>query len=262
MTTDAVFKALSRFADRRGVPEVVVSDCQTSFVAADKVLQELYAQLDWKHLEELTKNGFKSSKGISWEFNTPLASHHGGVFETVVKALKRSLHAIYGYADLTLDEFQTAITNCEGLLNSRPLTLADPSKPGAAVLTPNHFLHGSCDTGFLPPTKAEPNKLTERWRHIELVQCHFWKRWHQEVLPLLHPRKKWKAVTNDIQPNTLVLQIDPNTPKGVWKLAIVQDVQKSRDGHVRSVEIRSFPDGSVYKRPITALMPLEIQSPA
>jgi hypothetical protein len=261
LNTQTVYNALSRFCDRRGVPSVLYSDNQTSFVALNKELERMHAGVDWDELKVLTKHGYKQSGGINWIFNVSRAPHHGAPFEIMVKATKRSLRAIYGYSNLAPDEFATSIINCERLINSRPLTLAKVESSEPTPLTPMTFLIGNDSNGDLsPPTKMTASDLCNRWRLLQDTQSHFWKRWHCEVLPMLHPRKKWQSESANLQEGGLVLEIDPDSPRGMWKMAKVEKVNPSADGCVRSVQIRMIKGGKTYERPITRLFPLEFAS--
>jgi hypothetical protein len=53
-----------------------------------------------------------------------------------------------------------------------------------------------------------------------------------------------------------VVQIHEDKPRALWRLAIVEEVIRGRDGLVRSAKLRTK-DG-VTNRPITKLYPLEI----
>lgn len=104
----------------------------------DDLLVELFAKIDFQLLEQLTRFGFKNSKGIEWIYSPPAGSHFGGVFEIVVKSFKRAFLAIYKRAELTMTEFITATTEVEFILNSRPLTTSNTED--FPVLTPAHFV--------------------------------------------------------------------------------------------------------------------------
>ena len=49
------------------------------------------------------------SSGITWHFNPPLVSHFGGIFEIMVKAMKRAMEGIIGRADLDEEEFKNVL---------------------------------------------------------------------------------------------------------------------------------------------------------
>ena len=60
---------------------------------------------------------------IKWTFNVPKAPWWGGVFERLVRSVKRCLKKMLGLARLTYDELLTALVEVELVLNSRPLTM-------------------------------------------------------------------------------------------------------------------------------------------
>ena len=183
----------------------------------------------------------------------------GGVFEIIVKAMKRALHSTYGYADLYIDEFITAITGVEGLLNSRPLGLVKMDPEESVILTPNHFLN--CPIGDLyQPSTLKDENLGRKWRHLMELQKHYKSRFLQEIVPQLHPRHKWKSTTMDMKEGDLVLEIADADPKSLWKLARVVEVLPGSDNLVRKVMIRHLGGDSDILRPIQRLLPLEFGS--
>ena len=71
----------------------------------------------------------------------------GGLFERMVRSVKRCLKKTIGGAKLTYEELLTVTTETEMILNARPLsyvTSADVEEP----LTPSHLLHGRTSDGF------------------------------------------------------------------------------------------------------------------
>jgi hypothetical protein len=98
----------------------------------------------------------------------------------------------------------------------------------------------------------------ERWKRVHSIVNKFWRQFLSEYIPLLSNRGKWQTVRENIQVGEVVLQLDPNTPRGQWKLAIIYEVFPSKDGKVRRVKIRTTT--GVYERPITKLIPLEFRT--
>jgi len=245
LDTASFMNALSRFTSRRGVPKTVVSDNGTNFVGCVNELRELYANLDKNDIVRQT-----AVMKINWKFIPPNAPHFGGVHESMVKTAKRALYKVLGSADITDEELVTAVTNVEGLINSRPLTYQSSSAGDDAVLTPNHFLIGQMGGHFAPEvTKEGAHNLKTRWRRIQELTRHFWNRWLSEYLPTLGSRQKWHKTFRDFKVNDVVLIIDPDTPRGQWPLGRVTKVLSGKDGHVRVVEIKTA--NSLLKRPIS-----------
>ena len=115
---DSFMKAFYRMANRRGLPEEMLSDNGKNFLAANREFHEMAGKMvkDPKLLSQM------ATKGIKWSFSPPCALHFGGVFETMIKAAKRAIMAILSRADVTDEELLTAFTGAEALINSRPLT--------------------------------------------------------------------------------------------------------------------------------------------
>ena len=252
LDTNSFMNAFYRMVSRRGLPLKVLSDNGTNFVGANRELTELLSQLDTDKIAQSTAN-----KGITWVFNPPSAPHFGGVHETMIKAAKRAIFAIIGQADITDEELMTAFTGAEALINSRPLTYQSAHPMDNTPLTPNHFLFGQSGGVFAPDsvdtTTYSPIK---RWRRVQELVRHFWKRWLQEWLPGLSSRKKWTQQQRDIVTGDVVLVVSPDTPRGKWPLGRVLETRKGRDGHVRVVRVRV--GQSEMLRPITKLCKLEL----
>jgi len=103
-------------------------------------------------------------------------------------------------ADLTDEELMTAMVGAEGLLNSRPIAYQSSNADDAEPLTPNHFLFNQVGGQFAPESvDTEPFNLRNRWRRVQEVVRHFWKRWLQEWLPSFSSRKKWRKEKQDLK---------------------------------------------------------------
>ena len=133
LDTGSFMNAFTRMTARRGWPKIMVSDNGSNFVAADREIRELVAELDQEQIRRTTAN-----KGVEWYWNPPAAPHFGGVFEALIKAAKRAISAILQDADVTDEELQTCFTGVESLLNLRPLTTISDDPNDEPVLTPNH----------------------------------------------------------------------------------------------------------------------------
>jgi len=250
MDTDGFLMALSRMVARRGRPEEIVSDNGTNFVGAERQLRELMAEWDNEKIVDSATN-----QGIKWRFNPPYGSHHGGVFEALIKSAKKALYAIFGESRLTDEELLTAVTQVEGLLNSRPLTYCSSDPLDEEVLTPNHFIFGQCGGPLAPRVPAEIlHSPRNRWRVVQSMMAKFWTRWSKEYLAAQQQRRKWKEVQEELKIGDVVVMYDPGRPRASWPLGRVADTFPSEDGHVRTVRVVSR--GKEYVRPITRLVPL------
>ncbi|XP_064624612.1 uncharacterized protein LOC135486060 [Lineus longissimus] len=239
--------ALTRMTARRGRPLEIVSDNGTNFIGAERELRELLQEI------EQTEVGEKlAEQGIHWHFNPPLGSHHGGVFESMIKAAKRGMKAILGEACITDEELLTAVTEVEGLLNARPLTYCSKDPKDETVLTPNHFLVGQAG-GQLAPVVTDEIAFNprNRWRYIQDLVKKVWIRWQKEYLSLLQNRPKWMEEREDLKIGDIVLMVDPNSPRGKWPLGRVSEVFPGEDRRVRTVQVYS--EGKEWRRPVSKL---------
>jgi hypothetical protein len=152
-----------------------------------------------------------------------------------------------------MDQFRTFVSRCAALINGRPLTrtIVDGQ---SQVLTPNHFLLGSLGGAV----ETDAHSVTKKWHAIHSLLSRFWKQFFNEYLPELKRMRKWKVIRPNVEKGEIVLVIDPSHEKGLWKLAVVEEVIPSKDGLVRKCKIRTS-TGS-YERPITQLCPLDIKT--
>ena len=75
---------------------------------------------------------------IRWEFNPPYASHTGGVWERLIRSVRKILDALLTQQTVTDEGLATVMVEVESM-NSRPLTpVLDPD--GEEPLTPNQLL--------------------------------------------------------------------------------------------------------------------------
>ena len=97
-----------------------------------------------------------------------------------------------------------------------------------------------------------------KWKQLENLVDTFWKQWSKEYLLNLQHRTNRQLPVPNLTPGDLVLMLEPNLPRGEWRMGIVTDVtRKLRDGYVRSVGLRT--SKSHYERPVSKLVKLGLQ---
>jgi len=97
------------------------------------------------------------------------------------------------------------------------------------------------------------------------VSCpHFWQRWRSEyLLELRNAHRVVRRQSNGINVcvGDVVVIHEDGVQRGLWKLALVTDLVKSRDGEVRGAVVRCASDGGRFteiRRPIQKLYPVEL----
>ena len=78
---------------------------------------------------------------MKWTFNLEKAPWWGGVFERLVRSVKRCLKKTISGARLTYEELLTVVIEVEMILNCRPLSFVS-SEDFEEPLTPSHLLCG------------------------------------------------------------------------------------------------------------------------
>ena len=243
-----------RMAARRGWPTKVLSDSGPNFVGADKVIKELVNQLDHNQIQRMTSN-----HGVEWHFNPPLAPHFGGVFESIIKSAKRAISGVLKEADINDEELQTTFVGVESLMNSRPLTAVSEDPNDEPVLTPKHFRLGHMGGDFiLEGVDATPFNPQRRWRRVQELIRHVWRRWMKEYLPHIGSRQKRFFPILNLKVGDIVMVIDPNAARREWKVGKIECTYLGRDDLVRVVDVRV--GDKILRRPIARISPLEITS--
>ena len=230
LDSNSFLMALHRFMARRGKPQKIFSDNGSNFVAADRELAEEIQTINTKKLrDELVL------EAIEWQFNPPHAPHMGGVWERLVRSVKKLLKHLVGERLLDDEELVSFMCEAEKILNDRPLTRMGSDPRDTTPLTPNHLLllkQNDCSPN------TEGNYVRRRWQSVQKIANCFYKRFTSEYIPQLQQRTKWTTVKENLKVNDIVLVADEDTPRGKWPLGIITEVELSSDGLVRAANVR------------------------
>ena len=250
LDTDSFINCLQRFISRRGKPSTIRSDNGTNFVGAERELKEEVQKWQAKKIQ-----GMMNECSIQWKFNTPLASHMGGVWERQIRTVRKVLAGLTKQQLLTDESLCTLMCVAEGIVNNRPITTVSADPRDMEPLTPNHLL--LLRTVKTPPGLFDENDLytRKRWRQVQYLADLFWKRWTREYLPELQKRARWEKPSRDLSVGDLVLVMDNALPRNEWMMGRVIETYKGRDDRVRSVKVKTKKSDLV--RPIAKVCLLE-----
>ena len=237
---------------RRGKLEVMISENGTNFTSAERELRDLVLTLDQIRIKEQVAHD-----RIQWRCNLPGGSHHGEIFEALIKSAKKALRTILGESRTTDEELLTVVVKVEGNLNSRLLTYCSSDLNDEHVLTPNHFLYGQM-AGPLAPRVIDDLAFNprNRWRITQDLISKCWRRLMKEYLSTLNTQNKWVEEQRNIAPGDVVPMVDPGNPRGHWPLGRIQEIFPGPDKKVRVVLVRT--GAKDFVRSITKLCSLEI----
>ncbi|XP_071132833.1 uncharacterized protein [Mytilus edulis] len=257
LTVDTFLQAFRRFVSRKSLPRLILSDNASTFVSASDEITRLCTS-------EKLQEAF-SLQGIDWRFIPKRAPWFGGWWERLIGLTKTSIRKVLGKSLIDLETLQTVTTEIESILNDRPLTYISSDLVDSEPLTPAHLLYGR-RINTLPYPRGEDidienydtniTNLDKRAKRQSLIIQQFWNRWKSEYLTSLREfHQKTGNNKRRIEIGDLV-QIHDEKPRIGWKTAIVEDLVKGNDGHVRSAVVRT--KNGITNRPIVKLYPLEI----
>ncbi|KAL7826249.1 hypothetical protein SRHO_G00339870 [Serrasalmus rhombeus] len=247
LDTDACINALRRFICRRGPVATIRTDQGTNFIGSHRELDNSLKNVDHEKIHEtLTKDGIK------WMFNPPFAPHHGGVWERLIKSLKKILHSLFREQILDDDGLLTALCEVETIMNDRPLTTVSDDPLDLEPLTPNHLLRMKVQP-VIPPGIFQSTDLyvRRRWKQVQYITDLFWKRWIREYLPIMQKRSKWNLIKRNFLPNDLVVIVDDKAPRNSWLLGRILKTFPDKQGLVRAALIKT--KNTVLQRPVSKL---------
>ena len=251
INTDSFVDSLRRFIARRGKPEIIRSDNGTNFTSGEKEIREAILQWNQKNIHE-----FLVQQNVQWIFNPPMASHMGGVWERVIRSVRKVIGALVKKQMMDDERLATLMCEVEAIINARPLTKVSDDPRDMNALTPNHLLIMKANQSFPHGVFNKSEQYSQRrWRQVQYMAELFWKRWVKEYLPILQVRQKWNKEKRNIAEGDIVLVVEQNIPRGEWPLGRVIGVHCGRDGLVRSVRVKTM--RSTLTRPINKLCFLE-----
>ncbi|XDV29292.1 hypothetical protein PO909_032429 [Leuciscus waleckii] len=172
LDTDSCIHALRRFVCRRGQIKHIRSDNGTNLVGAQVELKKALMTLDKLKIQDALL-----PDGIKWSFNPPAASHHGGVWERLIRSVRYVLYSTLHQQSIDDEGLQTLFCEVEAILNNRPLSTVSSDPYDLEPLTPNHLLLLKTQP-IMPPGIFLKSDLyaRRRWKQVQYMADLFWHR--------------------------------------------------------------------------------------
>ncbi|XP_068203566.1 uncharacterized protein [Palaemon carinicauda] len=198
---------------------------------------------------------------IQWRFIAPPCSLAGGDSMNCLKKVlfKKRVNA---------DELETVLKEIQCKLNNRPLTYIDAETP----IEPLAPIHLWCGRIINPMPSVEldsqedPNFLdhsefNKRYSQVSVILNHFENMWRNEYLTAL--REKHYGGSQACQDKAPlvgdVVIVERPGPQHEWPLGRIVKLYPDKENIIRVVDV--LYNGSISKRTIDKLVPLEIHSP-
>ncbi|XP_061191724.1 uncharacterized protein LOC133199952 [Saccostrea echinata] len=191
-------------------------------------------------------------RNIDWKFNPPAGSHHGGVWERIIRSVRKVLNNVLREQVLDDEGIHTLMCEIESILNGRPITRCSDQHVDLEALTPNHLLLMKTKPNLPPGVFVkEHNYCRRRWKQIQYMANLFWKRWTREYLPLLQERHKWFEEKRNFKVGDVVLVVDSNAPRNSWPMGIIEETLPDDKGFLRQVRVKTSTNNLI--RPVDKL---------
>ena len=261
LSAETFLLALRRFAARRSLPRITLSDNVSTYEAA---------AVELAHLINSDRIGEAlCTLGIRWRFISKRAPWYGGIWKHLIGLTKTTLRKVLGKVLVTLPVLQTVIVEIEAVRNDRPLTYVSADLRDPEPLTPSHLLcsrritsmpHAITEDEISDPTFGGP-PIKEMAKHQSQMIQHFESRWRKEYLTsLCEYHKAFGTTKQQIQVGDVVIihddVLNDDVPRTNRNLAVVEKLVTGLDGITRAAEIRTT--NGRTNRPITKLFPLEV----
>ena len=101
-------------------------------------------------------------RGIDWKMNPPAASSQGGVWERLIRSIRRILHLLVGERLVTDEQLRTFLVDVEKMLNDRPITPVSSDPLDLEALTPSRILLLRQNSSLPPDTFEESDRFKAR----------------------------------------------------------------------------------------------------
>ena len=237
MTSDSFINSLRCFQAIRGPIQTLTSDAGTNFLGAKN---EFVKALQVMQDSEMKR--YIESCNIEFKTNPPASSHRGGAWERQIRTVRSVLSNMLGRYPARLDSssLRTLLYEVMNTVNSRPLTADNLCSPQEVVISPNHIL--TMKTNQLAPLPGciDGSEIygRMRWRKVQQLATEFWTNWKNHYLKNITKRQRWETKNRNIKEGDMVAIVDDNRTRNEWKVGIIDTVQFSEDGIVRSARIR------------------------
>ena len=200
---------LNAFISRKTRPQRIVSDNAKVFKGTAQWIKKI------RKSEQL--QDYLARQGITWQFNLAKSPWWGGMYERLIKELKKTLYKTLGKTHLSFDHLSAVVIGIERHLNNRPLTYLESDGGEPRVLTPNIILWGE-DSHILDDQEPDENEITKAQKRLEITRQHAWDRWRKEYLHgLMESHRIVKGENQEIKVGEVVLVLGDEKNRGRWK---------------------------------------------
>lgn len=249
-TAEEFQRKLNGFITRRTRPKRIVSDNAAVFKTTATWIRKI------RKSEAL--QDFLAQQQIIWQYNLSRSPWWGGLYERLIKEVKRTLYKTMGRTQLEYAQVEAVVVDIERHLNNRPLTYMKSEAGEEQVLTPNAIMWGQ-EAYTIEDIELDGDEVTKLHARLNEKRQHVWQRWKKEYVHGLMESHRIKRGECDYpEIGEIVLIIGDEKNRGEWKKGRVLRHIRGRDRVVRGVGL--LHKGNQIQRPLQLICPLEIRS--
>uniref|UniRef100_A0A8R1EG34 Integrase catalytic domain-containing protein n=1 Tax=Caenorhabditis japonica TaxID=281687 RepID=A0A8R1EG34_CAEJA len=213
-----------------------------------------------------TLTAYLASNEIEIRQITPFAPWQGGVYERIVAIVKNMFYKTIGRFQFSYVEVETLLIECEGIINSRPITSNPISISDTEAIRPIDFLLPRAELSFPNGDTLQPGakititeKQTRQYlKQMDTTRLHLWDEFYNELYTGRNAPSYKNRAHSTLSPEVghIVLVETPKTPRYRWPLGQIMELLPSKDGEIRSVKVKC--KNTIIDRAINQLIPLEV----
>ena len=239
-------KKLNSFITRKTRPQLIVSDNAAVFKTTASWIRKIRKS---KQLQN-----HLATQEIRWKFNLAKSPWWGGMYERLIREIKKTLYKTLGKTHLSFKHLEAVVMDIERHLNNRPLTYVESEGGDEEVLTPSLIMwNQQCHT--LEDLEVEEEELTKFSRRLRKAREHAWSRLQKEYIHgLMESHRINREGTLPPKVGEIVLVVGEEKNRGKWMKGKVLSTVKGADGVLRGVIL--LHKGNRLERPLQAVCPL------
>ena len=158
-------RKLNSFITRKTRPQLIVSDNAAVFKATANWIRKI-------RKDEVLQNHLATQE-IRWKFNLAKSPWWGGMYERLIREIKKTLYKTLGKTHLSFVQLEAVVMDIERHLNNRPLTYVESDGGDEEGLTPNSIVWGQ-QSHILQDIEVEDEELTKFNRRLVKAREHAW----------------------------------------------------------------------------------------
>ena len=230
-TEEEFQRKLNSFIAKKTRPCLIISENASVFKATASWIKKI------RKSERLPDH--LAREDIRWQFNLSRSPWWGGMYEQVIKDLKKTLYKTLCRTTLSFKQLETVMVDIERQMNNRPLTYLESE---------------------IEEIEEDRDEVSKLHKQLKEAKQYAWKRWKREYIhSLLESHQVNRKIGPILDIGEIVLVVGDEKNRAKWKKGRVMRHVRGRDGVIRGVIL--LHKGHHIERPLTLVCPLEIKGP-